>query len=52
MDGHNLVLVASSSQVERFFEDVHVLALAVKAGRFRNLLEAAERVRQPWERSE
>ena len=48
----NLVLVCSSSQAAKFFEDVNIIANAIRAGRFRNLLEAAERAREPWERSE
>ena len=49
MHAGNLSIVASSSQVERFFEDIHTIALAVKASRFRNLLESASRFPQPWE---
>ena len=49
MTDTNLVVLASSSQVARFFEDVHVIANAIRANRFRNLIDSAERVPGPTE---
>ena len=51
MDRTNLVTLASSSQVARFFEDVNVIANFIRAGMFRNLLDTASRVPEPWEPS-
>ena len=49
MNAENLVIVATSSQAEKFFQDVNVIANFIRAGRFRNLLQTTKQLPEPWE---